>query len=147
MLFLTNWSLVQGLPDVASNNKCKLNSMYWNVFISYRLINGIACFYVSREETSMYLNMLVNRSIAIKKLCLWFTRLRCKLTQGIDGFTNLCILPLYQRLFLTTGKLVWGLSDVATTNVCKVDSKYWNTIVRYRLMKLLFTRSRGKKHP
>ena len=40
-------------------------------------VNGSACFYVSREETSMYLNMLVNRSIA-KKLCLWFTRLTLK---------------------------------------------------------------------
>ena len=50
-------------------------------------------------------------------------------------------------MFLTTWKLVWGLSNVATTNVCKVDSKYWNTIVRYRLMKWLVTRSRGKKHP
>ena len=29
-----------------------------------------------------------------------------------------------------TRKLVRGLSDVATTDVCKMDSKYWNTIVR-----------------
>ena len=49
-------------------------------------------------------------------------------------------------MFLTTWKLVQGFSDVATTNVCKVDSKYWNTTVRYRLMKWLVTRSRGKKH-
>ena len=36
--------------------------------------------------------------------------------------------------------IVRGLSDVAITNVCKVDSKYCNTIVTYRLMKWLVAR-------
>ena len=39
-----------------------------------------------------------------------------------------------------------GLSDVTTSNECKVDSKYCSTIVRYRLMKWLVTRSWRKKY-
>ena len=37
-----------------------------------------------------------------------------------------------KRLFLTTAKLVRGLSDIATTNVCKVDTSNRNHIERSR---------------
>ena len=67
--------------------------------------------------------------------------------ETIDGFTDFMHTILTKVVHLTSWELVWGLSDVATTNVCKVDSKYWNSIVRYRLMKWLVTRSRGKNHP
>ena len=39
-------------------------------------------------------------------------------------------------MFQTAWKLARGLSDLATTNVCKVDSMYWDIIVKYRLMKM-----------
>ena len=51
------------------------------------------------------------------------------------------------RLFLTTAKLVRGLSDIATTNVCKVDTSNRNLIERSRWMKWLITGLRQKKYP
>ena len=54
---------------------------------------------------------------------------------------------LNKRLFLTTAKLVRGLSDVATTNVCKVDTSNRNHIERSRWMKWLITGLRQKKYP
>ena len=52
-----------------------------------------------------------------------------------------------ERLFLTTAKLVRGLSDVATTNVCKVDTSNKNHIERSRWMKWWITGLRQKKYP
>ena len=34
--------------------------------------------------------------------------------------------------FLT--KLAWGLPDIATPNVCKLDSKYCNVCISYKLI-------------
>ena len=48
---------------------------------------------------------------------------------------------------MTTAKLVRGLSDVATTNVCKVDTSNRNHIERSRWMKWLITGLRQKKCP
>ena len=53
----------------------------------------------------------------------------------IEMFTNF-MHTILTKVVPDKLKLVWGLSDVATTNVSKVDSKYWNTIiVRDRLIK------------
>ena len=52
-----------------------------------------------------------------------------------------------KRLFLTTTKLVQCLSDVATTNVCKVDTSNRNHIERSRWMEWLITGLRQKKYP
>ena len=41
----------------------------------------------------------------------------------IDGFTNF-MHTILTKVVPDNLKLVQGLSDVATTNVCKVDSKY-----------------------
>ena len=53
----------------------------------------------------------------------------------IGDFRNVFKFHAYsvnKRLFLTTAKLVRGLSDVATTNVCKVDTSNRNQIERSR---------------
>ena len=42
-LFLTTWKLAQGLSYITTAT-CKLNFKYCNVFTSYRLIMGIACY-------------------------------------------------------------------------------------------------------
>ena len=52
-----------------------------------------------------------------------------------------------KRLFLTTAKLVRGLSDVSTTNICEVDTSNRNYIERSRWMKWLITGLRQKKYP
>ena len=39
---------------------------------------------------------------------------------------------VYKRLFLTTAKLARGLPDLATTNVCKVNTSNRNPIERNR---------------
>ena len=53
----------------------------------------------------------------------------------IGDFRNVFKFHAYsvnKRLFLMTAKLVRGLSDVATTNVCKVDTSNRNHIERSR---------------
>ena len=68
----------------------------------------------------------------------------------IGDFRNVFKFHAYsvnKRLFLTTAKLVRGLSDVATTNVCKVDTSNRNHIERSRWMKWLITGLRQKKYP
>ena len=67
----------------------------------------------------------------------------------IGDFCNVSKFYAYsvKRLLLTTAKLVWGLSDVATTNVCKVDTNNRNHIERSRWMKWLITGLRQKKYP
>ena len=63
-------------------------------------------------------------------------------TETIGDFRNVFKFHAYsvnKRLFLTTTKLVRGLSDVATTNVCKVDTSNRNHIERSRWMKWLIT--------
>ena len=68
----------------------------------------------------------------------------------IGDFRNVFKFHAYsvnERLFLTTTKLVRGLSDVATTNVCKVDTSKRNHIERSRWMKWLITGLRQKKCP
>ena len=71
-------------------------------------------------------------------------------TFPIGDFHNVFKFHAYSvniRLFLTTAKLVRGLSDVATTNVCKVDTSNRNHIERSRWMKWLITGLRQKKYP
>ena len=53
---------------------------------------------------------------------------------SIDMFTNV-MYTILAKVAPDNLKLVRGLSDIAKTNVCKVDSKYWNTFVRYTLIK------------
>ena len=68
----------------------------------------------------------------------------------IGDFRNVFKFHAYsvnKRLFLTTAKLVQGLSDIATTNVCKVDTSNRNHIERSRWMKWLSTGPRQKKYP
>ena len=68
----------------------------------------------------------------------------------IEDFCNVFKFHAYsvnKRLFLTTAKLVRGLSDVATTNVCKVDTSNSNHIERSRWMKWLIAGLRQKKYP
>ena len=65
----------------------------------------------------------------------------------IGDFGNVFTFHAYsvnKRLFLTT---VRGLSDIATTNVCKVDTSNRNHIERSRWMKWLITWLRQKKYP
>ena len=57
----------------------------------------------------------------------------CGLIADEYGNQILCT-PFKQRLFLTTCKLAQGLPDIATANVCKLDSKYCNAFIIYRLM-------------
>ena len=67
----------------------------------------------------------------------------------IGDFRNVFKFHAYsvnKRLFLTTAKLVRGLSDVATTNVCKVDTSNRNHIERSRWMKWLITWFRQKNY-
>ena len=52
-----------------------------------------------------------------------------------------------KRLLLTAAKLAGDLPDLATTNVCKVNSSNRNRIKRSRWMKWLITRHWQKKHP
>ena len=73
-----------------------------------------------------------------------------KKSVSIGDFRNVFKLHAYsvnKRLFSTTAKLVRGLSDVATTNVCKVDTSNRNHIERSRWMKWLITGLRQKKYP
>ena len=67
----------------------------------------------------------------------------------IGDFRNVFKFHAYSvnKRFLTTAKLVRGLSDVATTNVCKVDTSNRNHIERSRWMKWLITGLRQKKYP
>ena len=80
----------------------------------------------------------------IKKICCqfeWWNRdLILLKIHPVRGWVN-------KRLFLTTAKLVRGLSNVATTNVCKVDTSNRNHIERSRWMKWLITGLRQKKYP
>ena len=62
-------------------------------------------------------------------------------------YSNFMHTLLTKGCFLTTAKLVRGLSDVATANVCKVDTSSRNHIERSRWMKWLITGLRQKKYP
>ena len=68
---------------------------------------------------------------------------------AIGDFHNVFKFHAYSvnKRSLTTAKLVRGLSDVATTNVCKVDTSNRNHIERSRWMKWLITGLRQKKYP
>ena len=80
--------------------------------------------------------------------------MQCEILQAdsdrIGDFRNVFKFHAYfvnKRLFLTTAKLVRGFSDVATTNVCKVDTSNRTHIERSRWMKWLITGLRQKKYP
>ena len=70
-------------------------------------------------------------------------------TFTIGDFRNVFKFHAYsvnKRLLLTTAKLVRGLSDVTTTNVCKVDTSNRNHIERSRWMKWLITGLIGRRN-
>ena len=126
-------------PAVSYSSTC----FFWFTFYGSHSLN-LHRLVVARSDKSLARFAFLNANAAplmssyLTRSFLW-----------IGDFCNVFKFHAYsvnKRLFLTA-KLVRGLSDVATTNVCKVDTSNRNHIERSRWMKWLITGLRQEKYP